>query len=174
MCSQLPAPGCPILRSFFAKGGSRTSIAKLPSLIHSFDQQHLLVVVYFAKLYFDDFAAAGWHMLTDIRGLDGQLAMAAVNQHSQLHTARAAVVEQRVKSGPDCPAGIKHVVADHHVAAFNLDADGSRSDHGTNVGGGKVVAIKLDVEHAGGDGMLLDAGDQRAQTLGSGDGATTH
>ena len=37
---------------------------------------------------------------------------------------------------------------------------------GTHAGGGEVVAIELDVEHAGIDGALLDAGDQLAQPLG--------
>ena len=54
----------------------------------------------------------------------------------------------------------------HHVAALDIEADGSRRDHGANAGGGKVVAIELDVEHAGIDGALFDAGDQLAQPLG--------
>ena len=39
-------------------------------------------------------------------------------------------------------------------------------DHRTHVGGGQIVAIELDVEHAGIDRALLDAGDQFAQPLG--------
>ena len=39
-------------------------------------------------------------------------------------------------------------------------------DHRANAGGGQIVAIELDVEHAGIDGALFDAGDELAQAFG--------
>ena len=63
----------------------------------------------------------------------------------------------------DRAARIEHVVAEHHVAALDIEADGPWSHHRTYVRRGQVVAIELDIEHAGIDGTLLDAGDQLAQ-----------
>ena len=66
-------------------------------------------------------------MSADIGGLDGQLPMAAVDEYRQLHAARAAVIEQGVERGADGAAGIEHVVAQDHVAAFDVEADGARA-----------------------------------------------
>ena len=102
-------------------------------------------------------------MLAHIGGLDGQLAMAAVDQHGQLHAARPAMVEERVQRGADGAAGVEHIVADHHVAALHIEADRSRRNHRANAGRGEIVAVKLDIEHARVHGPLFDAGDQLAQ-----------
>ena len=46
-------------------------------------------------------------------GPDRQLAVAAIRQHGELHTARAAVVEQGVDRGAHGAAGVEHVVDQH-------------------------------------------------------------
>jgi hypothetical protein len=82
------------------------------------------------------------------------------------------VVKQRVERGADGAAGVEHVIAEHHVPAFNINADRSFSDHGTHIRGGKIVAVKLDVEHTRVDGMFLNPGDELAQSLGQWDPAS--
>jgi len=105
------------------------------SLVDPFNQQYLLVVVDFAEFHFYDFTAAGRYVLADVGGLNGQLTMTAVNEDCQLHAARATVIKERVKRGADGAAGVEHVVAEDHVAAFDVDADGAWGDHGTDAGG---------------------------------------
>src|SRR5271157_3744734 len=136
------------------------------SLIQALDQQHLVFVVYLMELHFNDLAAAGGHTFADVRGLDGQFAMAAVNEHGQLHAARTAVVEERVERGPDRPAGVEHIVAKHYVAAVDFNADGPWRDYRTHAGCGQIVAVELNIEQARIDRMLLDAGNESAQPLG--------
>src|SRR5208337_203422 len=103
------------------------------SLNGTLDQQNLLVVVDLLELDLDNLAAAGGHMLANVSGLDGQFAVAAVDEHSQLHAARPALVEERIERGADSAAGEEHIVAENHIAALDVDADGSRRDHGPNV-----------------------------------------
>jgi hypothetical protein len=62
-------------------------------LTHALDQQHLIGLIDFVELDFDNFAATCGHCFANIRGLDRQLAMAAVNQHGKLNAARTTVVE---------------------------------------------------------------------------------
>jgi len=52
-------------------------------LIDPFDQQNLLVVVDLLELDLDDLAAAGGHMLADVGGLDGQFAVASVDEYGR-------------------------------------------------------------------------------------------
>src|ERR1700723_332570 len=127
------------------------------SLVDALDQQYLLVVVDFAEFHFDDFTAAGRYMLANVGGLNRQLAMPAVNQNCQLHAAWTTVIKERVQCGADRAAGVEHVVAEDHVAAFDVDPDGAWSDYRTYAGCGKIISIKLNVEHPGVDRMLLDA-----------------
>src|SRR5581483_7826116 len=131
-----------------------------------FHEQHLLGVINLLELDLDDLAAACGHDLAHIGGLNGQLAMTAVNEHSQLHAARTAMIEERIQRSADGAAGIKHVVADDDIAAFDLEANGAGGDDGTDAGSGKIVAVELDVEHARFDRSLFDGRDELAEPLG--------
>ena len=71
-------------------------ISRRLTLVDLLDQQHLLHLVDFLELHFDDFVGGGLHLAADVAGLDRQFAPAAVDQHKKLHTRRAAVLEQRV------------------------------------------------------------------------------
>src|ERR1035437_5430964 len=134
-------------------------------LVDPFDQQNLLVVVDLLKLDFDDLAAAGGHMLADIGGFDGQLAMAAIDEHSQLHAAWPSVIEKSVESCPDGAALVEHIVAQHHVATLDVDADGAGCDYRANIRGCQVVAVELNIEYPGIDRALFYAADQLPQPL---------
>ena len=57
------------------------------------------------------------------RGLNGQLAMPAIDQHEQLHTARASVVKQRIERGANGAARVQHVVHQDDVASVDVETD---------------------------------------------------
>ena len=77
----------------------------------------------------------GLHHAPDEAGLDGQLAMAAVDQHQQLHARRAAVIEQRVERRADGAAGVEHVVHQDDVLALHREGDLGGADHRLDVHG---------------------------------------
>src|ERR1041385_5031010 len=85
-----------------------------------FDEKNLFGVVDFLELDLDDLALRRLHAAPDERGLDGQFAMSAVDEHTELHTARAAMVEQRVERGARRAPGVEHIVTkdDIHVLDF--------------------------------------------------------
>src|SRR5690606_524741 len=56
-----------------------------------------------------------------VAGLDRQLAPAAVDQHRELHAARAAVVEELVQGGAHRAAGIEDVVHQEQVGAAHVE-----------------------------------------------------
>ena len=62
-------------------------------------------------------SVGGLHGAADVARFDGQLAVAAVDQHQQLHARRAPVIEQRVERGADRAAGVQHVVHQDDVFA---------------------------------------------------------
>src|ERR1700746_3217935 len=103
--------------------------------VHPLDQQHLIVVVDLVELDFDNFAAAGGYGFAYVGRLNGQLAMATIDQHGQLHATRAAVVEEGLERGTDGAARVKHVVAEHNVAALDVESDGAGGDDGAHVVG---------------------------------------
>jgi len=82
--------------------------------------------------------------------------------------ARAAAGRDRRvhQRGADSAAGVEHIVADDHIAALDVDADCAWGYHRAHICGRQIVAVELDVEHAGVHCALLDAGDQPAQPLG--------
>src|SRR6266404_6597275 len=92
---------------------SRSS-ASMPSreegLVRTLNQQNFFRAVHFLELHFDDLAVGGLHNAAHEGGLDGQLAMAAINQAAKLHAARPAVVKERVERGARGAAGVEHVV----------------------------------------------------------------
>ena len=65
----------------------------------------------------------GRQVLADVVGPDRQLAVAAVDQHRQLHPRRAAVVEEHVDRRADGAAGVEHVVDDHDRAVVDREVE---------------------------------------------------
>ena len=124
--------------------------------------EHLLVVVDFLQLDFDNLALRGGDGTAHKRCLDGQLAMTAIDEHQELDAAGTAMIEEGVEGGANGAAGVEHVVDEDDVAAVDVEAERAGDDDGADVAGGEVVAIEADVEDAGVDGVLLDAGDERA------------
>src|SRR5208282_6077013 len=88
-------------------------------------------------------------------GLYWQFAMAAINQHQQLHQARAAMGKKSVEGGARGAAGIKHVVDQHDLLTLDGKADFRFLHHGFGAQCGKVIAIERDIERAHGNFFLL-------------------
>src|SRR3984957_16791480 len=145
---------------------------KRGKLVAAFNQDHFFVVVDLPQLDLDDFTVCGLHMAADKAGLDGQFAMAAVDQHQQLYAPGAAMVKERVQRRANGPAGVENVVHQNDVATGNVKADGAGNHNRPNIAGRKVVAVEVDIENPGIDGGLLDAANQVTQTLRQGNSAT--
>ena len=76
----------------------------------------LVHAVELAHPHVDVLGGRGRQVLADVVGADRQLAVAAVDQHRQLHPLGAAVGEQRLDRGPHGAPGVEHVVDDHDRA----------------------------------------------------------
>ena len=81
------------------------------------DQNHLLVLVDFPKLDFDDFLLGGLHMPADKGRLDRQLPMSAVDKHGQPDSLRAAMVEKRIERGTHRSPGVENVIHQNDIAS---------------------------------------------------------
>jgi len=97
----------------------------LPISADAFDKLDLIAAVDFAELDFNNFAAAGGNVFSDIGCLNGQLAMTAVDEDGELYAARASMVKEGVKRGADGAAGVEDVVTDDDVAALDVKANGA-------------------------------------------------
>ena len=62
-------------------------------LRNAFHHQDLFFLVNLSKLYFNDFAVRGLYGAAHEGSFNGQLAVSAINEHAELHAARAAVVK---------------------------------------------------------------------------------
>ena len=111
-------------------------------LICAFDEDHLFVAVNLLQLDLDNLAVGGLHVPADETGLDGQLAMAAVDEHQQLYPPRPAMVKERVQRCPYGSAGVENIVDENDVAAGDIEADGPGDDDGANIARRKVVAVE--------------------------------
>src|SRR2546421_1482488 len=91
-----------------------------------FHRQAQLAV--FATLQHDRRLACDGETRSHIRGLDRQLATAAIDQHRELDGPRPSGIEELVDRRAHRSAGIEHVVDQHDVAA--VDIEGQRSGGG--------------------------------------------
>ena len=116
----------------------------------------------------DHLFAVGREVLPHVVGSDGQLAVAPVDHHGQLHGPGPSEVVQGVEGGPDGPAGEEHVVdQDHHLSGQiagdvgdRFGKDGSQTD---------VVTVEGHVEAAHGDLGVLDLAQGLGHAGGQGD-----
>ena len=65
-------------------------------------------------VHVDHLVAPGGQVLAHVVGADGQLPVAPVDHHRQLHRPGPAVVVEGVEGGPDRAPGEQHVVDQHH------------------------------------------------------------
>ena len=140
-------------------------------LVGEFDEEDLLLAVDLAEFDLDDLAGGGGDVATGVGGLDGEFAVAAVDEDEELDAFGAAVVEEGVERGADGAAGVEDVVEQDDVAAVDVEADRAGGDDGAVALGGEVVAVEADVEDAGVDGVFFDGGEEDGEALGERDAA---
>ncbi|SPF37378.1 hypothetical protein SBA1_180006 [Candidatus Sulfotelmatobacter kueseliae] len=152
-----------------------------PSFVHGqsysclfFHQQHFLRVVNLSQFDLDHFVHRGLHVAADEGGLDGNLAMSAVNQHAELHAPRPPVLKERIERGAGSAAGEQNIVYHHDVLFLDLKPNLFLLHHGLRPQGREIVAIEGDIERSDGDLGILDAGDDLAQPLGQGHAAAAN
>src|ERR1017187_3302137 len=117
-------------------------------------------------------ARRGWygrcrvrHRTTPHRGPRCRSRSTAVDQPGELHAARPSMVEEGIERGADGTAGVEYVIAQPHIAALDVEADGAFGHDRPDVGCRKIVTVELDVEHTGIHGALFDTRDELAQPL---------
>jgi hypothetical protein len=117
----------------------------------------------------DAFVSRGGDVLADVVSLDGQFAMAAIDQDDQLNRLRPAEIDERIERRPRGAAGLEHVVHQDDDATVDGERDLRAPDQwlGSDLVAHQVVAIERDVERAGGDvvarNVLERAGDPPRQ-----------
>ena len=138
---RLRSPGAPCLASRpapcgrasrRASGGARPRPSRPPRC-----SQHL-----------DGLVARGDERAADVVGPDGQLAVAAVDEHGQLDARGSAEVDQLVERGADRAAGEEDVVDEHHGAAVDREEDVGALGDGLRGQAREVVPVERDVEGA--------------------------
>src|SRR5271157_759835 len=97
--------------------------------------------------------------------------MTSINEHQQLHAARATVTEERIERGADRAAGVENVVNQDDIAIVHIEAKGAWTDHRADIVRGKVVAVKANVKHSSIDGAFFDGANQSAQSFRKGNAA---
>ncbi len=88
----------------------------------------------------------GGNVLADVVGAQRQFAVAAIDQHGELHGTRAAEVAERIESGAHGAAGEQDVVDEHDEGVVDA-AVGHRGALERAVRlGAQIVAVERDVE----------------------------
>ena len=94
---------------------------------------------------------------------DGQLAMAAVNQHRELDFFRAAKIVQRVHCRARGAAAEQHVVHQHDGLAGHVERDDGRVNRGSGALV-QIVTMHVHVENTHRHGVVPDAGESLCES----------
>src|SRR6201987_5062204 len=124
--------------------------------IKALDQQNLFVVVYLAKFYLDDLAIRSLNRAPYEAGLDGKLAMTAVDQRQKLHAARTSVIEERIEGGAGGAACVQHVVNQYDLAIADIKTERAWDHDRPRATRRQIIAIKADVQNSNVNGVLFD------------------
>jgi hypothetical protein len=140
-------------------------------LLWRWNEQDAVDLVHLDELDLDALVARGREVLADVVRADGELAVATVGEHRQLHALGPAVAEERIDRRPDRAAGVEDVVDEHARHALEREVEGGRADKRLRMSRGlaaayvDVVAVEGDVELAEGDLRAAQLLDPRAQPL---------
>ena len=139
--------------------------------VRALQDAHLLGLVGGEERDLDDLALRGRDLLAHEVGLDRQLAVAAVDQHGELHDARPAEVDQLVERRAHGAAGVEDVVAEDDPAVVDRPRQMGPLDQRLRADGREIVAVESDVEGADGDLGPFHPLDLGGDLLGEGDAA---
>src|ERR1035441_10165011 len=132
-----------------------------PSLQHSnwcsFLDYDFIRAAHFRQPHADAFGVGGGDILADEICFDGQLAVPAVDEHSQLNAAGPTKVIQRVHSGPDGPSAEQHVIDEHHCLPGHVEWNDGGLDIRRDASV-EVVPVHADIQAAGRYGVPPNPG----------------
>ena len=102
-----------------------------------------------------------WNIFPHEIRSDGQLPVPAIDKNRQLNLGGAAHLEKRVDGRPGCAPGIENIVHQHDALARNGKRHGGFIQFGLRVGagGGEIVPVEGNIQHAYGHGLALNGGD---------------
>src|SRR5207245_2702719 len=106
------------------------------------NEHHALLAVHLGQADFDDFGVAGLHVPADEGGLDGQLAVAAVDQDAQPDALRPSQVEEAVHGRADGATRVEHGVGQDQIPNGHGKGDVAGLQHRMRSHFGKNVAIE--------------------------------
>jgi hypothetical protein len=112
----------------------------------------------------DIFDERGGDIFADEIRLDGEFAVAAINQHGKLDAAGAAEIVESIHRRADGAATEENVVHENDGLAGDIEGNGGGVDVGSDAML-EVVAVQVDIKAAIGDGMFPDFGEERAEAL---------
>src|SRR5579862_86239 len=142
--------------------------------VFSFYQQNLFGVIQFAQLHLDNLAICGLHFAPDERRLDGQFAMAAVDQDAKLHLLRTTFIEKSVQGGTRGAPGVKDIIHQNDLFSGDTNANFGFLYNRLWTDSGKIVTVERNVQGAQRDRFLLNSFDHLAEALGKENAATAN
>src|SRR5580704_8951960 len=122
---------------------------------NSIDENDAFLAVNLLQANFNYFSVACFHCSANEGRLDGQFAMAAVDQHTKPDALGAAQIKEAVHGSTNGAAGVKHIVDDNQIAVIHREIDFVGMNDRLRTHGGKIVAVQRDIQSADGD---VDAG----------------
>src|SRR5260221_3377025 len=117
--------------------------------------QHFVIPVRLGELDLDDLVRVGGDGLADDIGVDGKLAVAAVDEDGQLHRLGTAEIDECIEGGPHGAPRVEHIVDQHDDLVVDRLRQLRRLHQRLRRDGGEIVAVERDVENTEGDGMPL-------------------
>src|SRR5690349_132394 len=126
-------------------------------------EQDSIDLVHLDELDLDALVAGGWQVLADVVRADGELAVAAVGEHGQLHALGPAVAEERVDRRADRAAGVEDVVDEHDRHPLEPEVEAGRAHEWLRVPR-RLAAADVDVVAMEGD-VELPERDLRGREL---------
>jgi len=149
------------------------AVAGTPSglLLH---EKHFFSVIDLGELDLDDFIARGLDVSPDERGRNGQLAVSAVDEYTELNPAGASVGEKRVQRRTNGASGEQNVIDQHNVLSVDIHSDIRCLHDRPWAQRGKVVAVKGDVQGADRNGLFLHPFHDAGEALGDRDASAAN
>src|SRR5437870_5324050 len=121
-------------------GGSARWMSGIGCLLRCGNQQDGVLLVHLDQLHLYTLGVRRGQVLADEVGSDRKLAVTAIDEDRELHASRASVVEERLDSSADRPAGVEDVVDEHHRPALERKVERGAVHHRLRVQRGAAVA----------------------------------
>ena len=122
-------------------------------VLYNYDLFFLVVLL---QHNLDDFGVTGLHFLADIISLDGQLAMASIDQHRKLDTSRPAKIDQLIHRRANGPAGVEYIVHEDDRAVGDVCRNVSFIHDGPWSDRREIITIESYVELSGWRTLALE------------------